>query len=258
MKWLFLFLLISPLEAADYELVVVAGQSNAQGWKGDACRYPKGPPEIDRSIPMYYASPGVGSSGGKWLGLGPQQGLFKRGHFGPEITFARKLVANGRRPAIFKFALGGTQLEDRWKRPGQGGLYDQMVRELDKARREFGKSGHRLVFGGLIWIQGESDAMDAGSAARYQENLTVLLNDFRSKVAGNPRLPVVLGVDEQHKFVVRRPIIVETQKSLANADPKIVFTTMHHLRKADGTHLTPKALAEHGKRLASAYLQIAL
>jgi len=36
-------------------------------------------------------------------------------------------------------------------------------------------------------------------------------------------------------------------------DHNIIFTSMIGLEKADGTHLTPKGLEEHGARLFAAY-----
>lgn len=249
-----LILLFSPLlKSAEYDLWVLAGQSNAQGWKGNACRYPSGDADADRAIPLYYVSPGIGASG-RWIGLAPQEGRYKRGHFGPEVTFARDLTAAGRRVAVFKFSLGGTSLDRRWKRPGEGGLYDQMVAELRRAITALRHDGQQPRIAGLIWIQGESDAMDPAAASRYQRNLSILLRDFRGRIAGNPHLPVLLGVDEQHPFVTRRPIVALAQRQLAAADPRIRFVSMHGLPKADDSHLTPKGLASHGQRLARAAL----
>ena len=61
--------------------------------------------------------------------LGPQEGRFPKGHFGPEISFARVLKKQDTPLAIFKFTLGATSLAGKWRAPGAGGLYDQMVVE---------------------------------------------------------------------------------------------------------------------------------
>ncbi len=257
MKWFAVILMLLPLAGgAEYELWILAGQSNAQGWKGDACHYPPGGEETDRSVPFYYASPGIGTSGGRWIGLAPQQGRFKRGYFGPEITFARTLADRGRRPAVFKFTLGGTSLDRRWKGPGEGGLYDDMLRELDRARRAFRRNGHTLRVAGFIWIQGESDAVDPGASIRYAANLERLIRHLRAEIAPHSRLPVILGIDEQHPVVVRRPVVLSAQQQLAGRDPAIRFVGMTGLPKADKSHLTPKGLATHGRRLAAAALTL--
>lgn len=257
MRFLCLLLLLgSLLRGADYDLWVLAGQSNAQGWKGDARHYPDDPAETDPSVPLFYHSPGIGSSGGGWVTLGPQHGIYQDGHFGPEVAFARRLAAAGKHPAIFKFTLGGSSLDRRWKGPGDGGLYDEMVAELARARRALETDGHRVRLAGLVWIQGESDATEPAAAARYAENLERLVKHFRTRVARDPRLPVLLGVDEQHPMVEKRPIIPVTQKQLAERDPTITFVPMLDLPKADKSHLTPKGLVEHGRRLAEAAIKL--
>ena len=55
------------LHADKIDLFIVAGHSNAQGWKGDAAKYPKS--KLDSSIPFYYKSPKIGSSKDQWTTL---------------------------------------------------------------------------------------------------------------------------------------------------------------------------------------------
>ena len=90
-------------------------------------RDPKG---MDKDIRFYWVTPGHSSSDGRWTRLKAQGGRFPKGHFGPEVTFARQLKENGFNPAIFKYSLGSTGLARDWRGPGEGGLYDQMVKEL--------------------------------------------------------------------------------------------------------------------------------
>lgn len=243
-------------EAREYDLIVLAGQSNAQGWAGNAASYPNHEAHPDVVIPLYYEFPKMGSSGKQWVPLGPQPGRFRTGHFGPEVSFARELVRHGKRPAIFKFTLAGSSLEQAWKAPGEGGLYDQMCQSLNQAIATLRRDGHHVNLRALIWIQGEADAIDPGTAARYEENLGAMLKHFRNKVAKQPKLPVILGVDEKNPYVVRRPIIIAAQENLASHDSRIVRTSMLGLRKADRTHLKPSALVKHGQRLADAYLRL--
>ena len=71
--------------ATEYELIILAGQSNAQGWKGDAAKYQKNE-KADAQIPMWAVFPDkkeVHRTDG-WTTLGPQAGRFKTGHFGPD------------------------------------------------------------------------------------------------------------------------------------------------------------------------------
>lgn len=242
--------------AESYDLLVLAGQSNAQGWTGDASHYPQDSKQLDRDIPLYFEFPRMNSSGGKWMTLGPQPGRFPKGHFGPEISLARRLKSQGYTPAIFKFTLSGSSLDKNWKAPNEGGLYDKMTRSLQQSIESLRRDGHRVRIRALIWIQGETDAVDPGSAARYEDNLSELITHFRTRVARQRNLPVILGIDELNPFVIRRPIVVVAQKNIAARDQNISWTSMKGLPKRDQTHLKPSGLIRHGNRLAAAFLEL--
>jgi len=244
----------------EIDLFIMAGQSNAQGWKGDAAHYPEDPDMLDQEMMMYYVFPAkerVYSSGGKWVHLGPQGGRFEQGHFGPEITFARSLKKAGYNPAIFKYSKGATSLAHNWKGPGDGRMYDRMAAEFDKALSILERQGRRVHIRGFVWIQGESDARTPETANAYKGRLSALIHDFRKNVTKQPELPVILGLDEQHPAVALKPQVIHAQQALAKEDENIVFTSMIGLEKADKTHLTPKGLEAHGQRIATAYLDLA-
>lgn len=235
------------------DLFIWAGQSNAQGWMGKAEFYPEEDREIDKDILLNWTFYGTESSSGEWVTMQPQQGRFSKGHFGPEVSFAREVKKAGYNPAIFKYCLGATGLARDWKAPGAGGIYDNMVKDLKPAVQKLKDLGYKVTVRGFIWIQGESDAGDEKAAANYQANLMRMINDLRTEVLQNQNLKIILGVDEQHKFVIERPIVVEAQRVIAQEDKNIIYTTMYGLPKADGTHLTPAGLVEHGKRIYTAF-----
>ncbi len=239
--------------AENIDLFVLAGQSNMQGWKGDAAKYPADPNGIDKKVRFYWVTPKISNSGEKWTFLRPQGGLYTNGHFGPEVTFARLLVENGCNPAVFKYSLGSTALALTWKAPGENGMYDEMVAELRASIKLLQEQGHKVTFRAFIWIQGESDADYEEIAEEYGDRLKILIEDFRTRVAQNERLPIILGVDEQHPCVKAFPQVLGAQKKLAGESENIRFTSMIGLEKADGTHLTPKGLEEHGARIFAAY-----
>ncbi len=256
--FLFLTLPIFSLQslAESYDIFILAGQSNAQGWKGNADQYPADLQGVDPEIPMYYTYPEkktINSSHGKWENLGPQDGRFDKGHFGPEVSFARQLKANGYKPAIFKFSKGGTSLAGVWRMPGKNGLTDQMSASYHQAMKALKDDGHNGIVRGFIWIQGESDSRGKAAVA-YHKNLINLIKYVREDLAQVPKLAVILGIDEQHKLVIKNPLVLEAHKTFSINDPNAVFTSMLGLEKADQTHLTPMGLVEHGKRLSQAYL----
>jgi hypothetical protein len=239
--------------AEDIDVFIIAGQSNAQGWQGDAERYPKDSDGLDKTIRFYWVTPGFSSSDGKWTVLKAQGGRFTHGHFGLEVSFARSLKKAGYNPAIFKYSLGATSIAKDWKGPGDGKMYDQMVQELKKALSLLKKQGHKVNVRGFIWIQGESDAQYPEMADAYKGRLKSLIDDLRNNVTKNKELVIILGVDEQHPLIKKNPQVVLAQKTLAKEDSNIIFTSMIGLEKADSTHLTPPGLKEHGKRIYEAY-----
>ena len=249
----FLFLLILlPFKSSaqkNLDLFIWAGQSNAQGWMGDAAYYPEEGRELDESIRLNWTFVDYESSGGKWVKMQPQTGRFPEGHFGPEVSFGRELKKAGYNPAIFKYTKGATGLARDWKAPGQGGIYDRMVNDLKSAIDTLEKQGFEVSVRGLIWIQGETDAGSETTARDYYANLKQLIDDLRQNVLDEPNMKIIVGVDEQHPFVKERPVVVEAQQRLAKEDANIVYTTMLGLPKADATHLSPAGLVEHGKQI---------
>lgn len=224
------------------------------GYGGNAKYYPSSQSSHDGQIRLYWVAPGISSSGGKWTSLQAQGGIFPSGHFGIEVAFARGLVQNGIHPYIFKYSLGSTSLAKHWLGPGENGMYDEMVAELRKAIALQQSAGNRVTVKSLIWIQGESDAETKEMADKYRSRLKRLIYDFRTNVAHNQRLPVVLGVDEQHPWVRNNPVVVRSQKQIVASDTCEVFTSMIGLPKIDASHLTPQGLEQHGKLVLEAYL----
>lgn len=235
------------------DLFIWAGQSNAQGWMGNAEFYPEEDQKLDKDILLNWTFYGNESSNGEWVTMQPQMGRFPKGHFGPEVSFARELKKAGYNPAIFKYSLGATGLARDWKAPGAVGIYDNMVKHLKPAIQKLKNQGYQVNIRGFIWIQGETDAGHDNTASNYQVNLLQLINDLRNNVLEVPNLKIILGVDEQHSFVEERPIVVQAQKKIAQEDKNIIYTTMHGLPKADATHLTPIGLVGHGIRIFEAY-----
>lgn len=235
------------------DLFIWAGQSNAQGWMGDAAYYPEDPKGLDESILLNWTFVDNESSDGQWITMQAQTGRFPKGHFGPEVSFGRELKKAGYHPAIFKYTKGATGLARDWKSPGEGGIYDHMTDDLKSALKKLENEGFSVTLRGFIWIQGESDAGEENTAQEYYSNLKQMIDDLRMNVINETKLKVILGVDEQHQFVKERPVVVEAQKKLASEDTSIVFTSMIGLPKADATHLTPEGLVAHGKRIFEAY-----
>jgi len=252
-----LTILSLSVNAATIDLHIMAGQSNMQGWRSDARFYPADPRKLDSQIPFYFEAVDYSSSQRFWDNLRPQEGHFLKGHFGPEVTFARSVKNHGFNPAIFKFSFGSSSIETVWKAPGQNGLYDRMIRELQLSIRLLKQMGNQVNIRSFTWIQGETDASNDLLASHYYHNLKRMLNHFRNYVVRNPRLPVILGVDEQHPHVKLRPQVVKAQQRLSREDRNTAYTSMYGLEKSDVTHLTARGVMQHGQRIFQAYLNLA-
>jgi hypothetical protein len=241
---------------ADQIDLFMAGQSNMQGWRSDAASYPSDKAKRDKKIPFYFKALHYSSSEKKWQTLGPQRGHFRKGHFGPEVTFARSLLKKRYKPAIFKYSSGGSSIKTDWKGPGAHGLYDDMVSNIKTAINELKTQGHTIKLRALVWIQGESDANSDELANEYYWHLKKMLHHLRNSVLHQPELPVILSVDEQHPRVQIRPQIVDAQLQLALEDSTITFVSMHGLEKSDVTHLTARGTIQQGKRIFKAFKRL--
>ncbi len=260
MKYLSLILFISLnttiFAQQNIDLFIWAGQSNALGMQGDAAQYPDDPDNLDNQILINWTVPNGGNSNG-WVTMGAQDigHYFPSGHFGPEVTFSRKLLQAGYNPAIFKFTQGATSIFQHWLNPGEGGLYDDMIFALNTAITDLQNQGYTITIRGFVWIQGESDSNSDDAANAYFTNLTTLLNDFRNNAVNIPNLPVILGVDEQFFNLpgYERHQILNAHQDIALNDNSIKFTSMYGYPKADDTHLTPEGLIAHGEDLFDSF-----
>ena len=124
-----------------------------------------------------------------------------------------------------------------------------MLVELQHAVEQLNLQGDTAEIRGLVWIQGESDAETKAMSEAYGERLQTLISNFRNTVARQPKLPVLIGLDEQHPAVKLNPEVLALQKRIAAENENVAFSSMLGLEKADSTHLTPDGLQYHGNRL---------
>jgi len=207
----------------------------------------------DANIKFYFEALNYDSSKKKWGVLKPQLGHFIKGHFGPEVSFARALKRSNMNPIIFKYSSGSSSIKNEWKAPGQKGQYDDMIIHLKNAITQLQNQGHTVTPRAFVWVQGESDAHNLQLAQEYYWHLKKLLTHLRDNVLRQPDLPVILSVDEQHPHVKLRPHVVDAQKRLSSEEKSISFVSMHGLEKSDVTHLTAKGTIDQGKRIFQSY-----
>ena len=232
----------------------MAGQSNMQGLKSDGANYPVS--NLDNRIGFMWNTPYTSDSGGQWVKMTRQKGRFSEGHFGPEVTFGRCLATSGYRPWIIKYSFANSSIAERWKGPGEGGLYDDMKTMALSAMDIVANAGYTPRVRGFIWIQGESDARLIQYSEKYAASLEGILADFRGNVARNNLLPVLLSVDEQNPSVQSDQIVLYAQKKIASEQEATRFSSMIGLEKADLTHLTSTGVINQGQRLCGDFIQL--
>jgi carbohydrate esterase-like sialic acid-specific acetylesterase len=215
-------------ESPPHQLFVLAGQSNMLG----------------RGLPLSQGTPADSDlwnwRGGFWrvasdpLGTptDPLNGI------GPGMTFGTELLAaDGGTIGLVMCAAGSTGMND-WQ-PGQG-PFESCVRAAASA-------GGTVT--GLLFLQGERDAMQKGLATKWAAKFTKMLAGFRA-VFGN--IPAVVAkipdiTASGHKYTQ----LVQDQQDLAataNTDVRAFSTADQPL--VDGLHFTVAAYKVIGGRFA--------
>jgi hypothetical protein len=188
----------------------------------------------------------------QWLPLAPGFGV-ANGRFGPELTFGRRVRAlwPDRTIAIIKVAEGATALEDRWA-AGTGDLYQLLVNHVNDEMQDISQDW-RPQIAGLVWMQGESDAMSLSSANAYGNNLHAFLLSLRADldVAGMPATAGLINPDGGWQYATAvRNHTVGVSDWLGQV--ATVETNDLPLQAADPAHYTSQSFITLGQRFAEA------
>ena len=208
--------------ATDYHVYYLGGQSNMDGY-GYVNKLPKELTKAQQGVPIFHgnASADGRSVDGKgvWSHLKPGHGVgFSSdgkqnqysNRFGVELTFAKTLqtLFPDRNIAIVKYSRGGTSIaagaaggfgcwEPDFAKGNGVNQYDHFLATVRQAFEVGDIDGDgewdRLIPAGIIWMQGESDALyTAKIAGDYQDNLRRLMKLIRASFRVDD-LPIVIG-----------------------------------------------------------------
>ena len=207
-------------EGTTYRLYFLGGQSNMDGY-GFSAELPTDASGVVPRAMIFAGQAGLDGDPraglGVWQPLGPGFGtgfvadrasVERSDRFGPELFFGRTLAMRrpGEHVAVVKYAMGGTALAagvgyGSWHPDGSDGAgqgqYGHALRALRGALSvaDIDRNGRpdRLVPAGIVWMQGEADAVDSQAAAdAYGANLGRLMSLLRDAL-GAGELPVVVG-----------------------------------------------------------------
>lgn len=195
---------IASAQSSSIRVVLIGGQSNADG-RADSSTLPAALKSPQDDVPYFYHTKGSASAGTLTTVRpgSPEQGGGT--FFGPEITMADQLssyaasMAPDTSIAFIKYATGGTNLAVQWAAGGTVGtsgdgaeyltFQNTVTAGLSALHTAFPSASISLA--GMVWMQGESDVLNATYTANYETNLTNFIGDIRLTYGND--LPFVIG-----------------------------------------------------------------
>lgn len=167
------------------KVFVLAGQSNAMGQYANKSLLP---PELQNTQEAV-----ILRADGTWTALQPGRNAATTNDFGPEITFGRDMAAAwpDQNIAIVKVGYGATTLAVDWNPDSPGARYTDLLNAVNTAMAEL-SVGYDAELTGMLWMQGESDALNLGYAQAYETNLKNFILSVREDL-GVAELPFVIG-----------------------------------------------------------------
>ena len=282
-----LLLLPATLDANDYLLYYLGGQSNMDGYGFVSELTEDWVGTVDR-VMIYQGQQGEdgkdGGGQGIWAPLQPGYGTGFTSdgitnsfsdRFGPELSFGKTMAGlkPGQRIAIIKYSRGGTALQEGasgygdWEPDAEtdGGInqYDHALATIRNALSQTDIDGDgvpdTLVPAGIVWMQGEADAYDNPVAARaYRDNLKRMMDLLRAALRHDD-LPVAVGRitdsgrDEDGLLMDYSPVVQQAQADYAASDScAALVVASEGMSWSDDWHYGTQDYLRLGKALAEA------
>ena len=172
---------------ADTKLFLLGGQSNMDGRPyASNIPAPYDQPQTEVKIWDGWLNDG-------WHDL--EAGYTESGkQYGPEVSFGKAMHELYPNDDIYlvKYADGGTSLANHWNPDGTGARYNTFKTAADAAIQNLINAGHTPKICGMLWMQGESDALNHDYAVAYENNLKNFIAEVRDDF-NTPDMPFVLG-----------------------------------------------------------------
>ncbi|HTJ77934.1 MAG TPA: sialate O-acetylesterase [Rariglobus sp.] len=200
--------------------------------------------------------------------LRPQSG--GTGQFGPEVTFGKDMAAYfeaaGSSIAIIKYAAGGTNLYSQWAaggtatQTGDGTQYVSFQNTVARGLQALRTANPTAIIqiSGMIWMQGESDAVVVNGVDEslvYQANLTNFIKDVRMTYGAN--LPFVIGRLSVNQTgtgpAAQRGNVITAQNAVTASLPRVgIVNTDSFSLKSDNLHFDATGQQDLGSGFATA------
>ncbi len=283
-------------KAEEFDVIYLGGQSNMEGF-GFVHELPK---DLNQEIPGCYIFHAHASldqqpigGNGKWSSLKPGHGVGFTSdgkenkysdRFGVELSIADELRRQrpGRKIAIVKYARNGSSIHQG--AAGAWGCWEPDFRAADGENRDINQYdhflatiGHALTNAdvdqdgtvdtlnpiGIVWMQGESDAVHSIEIAQqYQQNLKRLMDLMRASLRVDD-LPVVVGrisdsgSKENRKVWVHGDVVRAGQASFVENDSAArLISTTDSYGYSDPWHYDSSGYIDLGRQFAKGLLEL--
>ena len=171
---------------------------------------------------------------------------------GPGLSFAKKLVEEDENITVglVPLSVGGTQISEWMK---GSALYSRTMSAVAVARQHG-------VIKGILWHQGEHDAIFQYTALQYDQNLETLIDQIRVDL-GDVNLPflvagLVKGIS-QNKNHSQYALVQERLKQVGTQFYNTAYVPTNDIpEKGDNLHFSSDGQRILGQRYAEIYLQM--
>ena len=199
------------------------------------------------------------------------------GHFGPELSFARRILdiyradtspnlPDDRRIAVIKHGRGGTNLHADWDPAATSGrqLYRKMLEQYRSRSADLEALGYQPVLSGFCWLQGEGDTLREDTAGRYQESFSRVVDSVRLDL-DSPDLAFVAvqikpGADRHPRtgqpWMVYSDIVQRALRNVVESKSACGLVETEDLATIDQVHIAAPGLLEVGRRMADSIASI--
>ncbi|AHF94250.1 hypothetical protein OPIT5_09215 [Opitutaceae bacterium TAV5] len=227
--------------AQPLKVFVLAGQSNMVGVRSEITALPENLKTENPDILFF--------DGQTWAPMKP--GNTEAKGFGPEISFARKIHDAWKEPVgIIKHSKGGSMLASNWS---PRSTKENLLAEL-LARVKAAQAAREIEIVGVLWMQGESDAVNEKRAALYANNLDLLIERFRSEFNNPALLFLCARVNPPEDRYPTAAIVRKAQEECTYAHYRLI--DCDDLEKVgDNLHYNTRGIIELGNRFADAALK---
>lgn len=235
------------------DVYVLAGQSNMDGWA------------LQDNAPPGMTDPFEGAWI-YWPGRGRpsllQPSSFDRKRFGPEMSMGRALkrARPESRVALVKYAVGGSDLYAKWypgmrkHDPRASRLYRRLMRAVSDADAQLRAEGYEPRVRGVVWMQGENDAVKAGMSMLYERNLERFVKRVREDLDA-PNLPFVIGKIYCPRLAGQKRVCA-AQEAVHAKLPHTGLVDTQDLTLNDYVHFDAMGILNLGDRFARALIEL--